>query len=136
VPPVLLTRRWRAEDPGGRFDLCDQKITIVDPNPLTFSQITWPGADITVAGCKITDADPNLINSFPRWAARPCANIIRGYDDEKFYNVENFCIKIIRHWRVIDWCQYDVNSQTPTGVWTFDQIIKVQNTTSSYNRSG
>lgn len=81
-----------------------------------------------MAGCKITDADPNLINSFPRWAARPCANIIRGYDDEKFYNVENFCIKIIRHWRVIDWCQYDVNSQTPTGVWTFDQIIKVQNT--------
>ena len=124
----VINRRWRAEDPGGRFDLCDQKITIVDPNPLTFSQISWPGADITVAGCKITDADPNLINSFPRWAARPCANIIRGYDDEKFYNVENFCIKIIRHWRVIDWCQYDVNSQTPTGVWTFDQIIKVQNT--------
>ncbi len=121
----IITRHWRAQDAGGRFDLCDQIITIIDPNPLTLNQITFPN-EITINGCILADANPDITGK-PTWPAKPCANIIAGYDDEKFFSVEGFCIKIIRHWRVIDWCLYDVNSNNSNGVWTKDQLIKVEN---------
>lgn len=120
-----ITRRWRVEDAGGRFNLCNQIITIIDNNPLTLQQITFPG-NIDVNGCTIADADPSFTGK-PTWPAKPCANIISGYDDEKFYSVDNVCIKIIRHWKVIDWCTYDVNSSGSVGVFTGEQIIKVKN---------
>ncbi len=123
-----IRRRWKAEDGGGRFDLCDQIIRVIDPNPLTRGGISWPAPDITVSGCSPADAHPDVIRSFPTWNPRPCANIIRGFEDERFFDVDGFCIKIIRKWRVIDWCQYDVNNPTPgVGLWEFDQIVKVQN---------
>lgn len=121
----LIIRHWRAEDPGGRFVLCDQRITIIDNNPLTSGQISWP-QNTTINGCIISDADPSKTGK-PTWPSKPCATIISGFEDEKFYNIDNSCIKIIRHWKVIDWCTYDVNSPTPTGLFTFDQIIKVVN---------
>lgn len=124
-----IRRLWRAEDPGGRFDLCYQSITIIDPNPIHAGNISWPAADVTISGCTVADAHPDRIGSFPTWSPRPCANIIRGYEDEKFYNVEGLCIKILRKWRVIDWCQYDVAHPDSNGVWEFNQVIKVRNTT-------
>lgn len=122
-----IRRRWKAEDAGGRFDLCDQIITIIDPSPLTRNQINWPNLDLTVNGCTAADAHPDVIRSFPTWSPRPCANIIRGYEDEKFYNVDNVCVKILRKWRVIDWCQYDVNNPNTVGIWDTVQVIKLVN---------
>ncbi len=122
-----IRRRWVAQDPGGRFDICYQSITIIDPNPLAQNQINWPAADLTIQGCSVADAHPDRIQSFPTWSPRPCANIIRGYEDERFYNVEGFCIKILRKWRVIDWCQYDVAHPDSNGVWVFNQVIKLSN---------
>lgn len=121
-----ITRRWRVVDAGGRFSICDQILTIRDNSPLTRAQITWP-ANISVPGCILSDADPS-ITGVPTWPAKPCASIIAGYDDEKFYNVENVCIKIIRHWKVIDWCTYEVNNPNTVGLFTNDQVIKVTNT--------
>ncbi len=121
-----IRRQWKVEDAGGRFNICNQTITIIDNNPLTRPQITFP-SNINVNGCTLADAHPSLTGT-PTWPAKPCATIISGYDDEKFYNVENACIKIIRHWKVIDWCTYDVNSSNSVGLFTGEQIIKIVNT--------
>ncbi|MEP7195681.1 MAG: T9SS type A sorting domain-containing protein [Saprospiraceae bacterium] len=121
----IITRHWRVTDGGGRFNVCDQTITIIDDNPLKLNQITWP-VNITVNGCILSDADPSRTGK-PTWPAKPCSNIIAGYDDEKFYNIDNSCIKIIRHWKVIDWCTYEVNSPSTLGLYTKDQTIKITN---------
>ncbi|MEO6190192.1 MAG: T9SS type A sorting domain-containing protein [Saprospiraceae bacterium] len=121
----LITRHWKVIDGGGRFALCDQLITIRDTNPLVAGQITWP-ANISLPGCLLSDADPSRAGK-PTWPAKPCATIIAGFEDEKFYNIDNSCIKIIRHWKVIDWCSYDVNSPGSPGLFTRDQIIKITN---------
>ncbi|NOT38671.1 MAG: T9SS type A sorting domain-containing protein [Saprospiraceae bacterium] len=121
-----ITRRWKVEDAGGRFNLCNQTLTIIDNSPLLKSQITFP-RDIEVPGCILSDGDPDITGK-PTWPAKPCASIIAGYDDEKFYNVENVCIKIIRHWKVIDWCTYEVNNPSTSGLFTGEQIIKIKNT--------
>ncbi|MFZ1515132.1 MAG: dockerin type I domain-containing protein, partial [Saprospiraceae bacterium] len=46
------------------------------------------------------------------------------YKDMKF-TVADGCMKILRDWKVIDWCQYIPNAKYPTGIWTYTQVIKL-----------
>jgi hypothetical protein len=121
-----IKRRWTATSAGGQIAVCDQYITTFDYNPITGNSIFWP-ADITVNGCKASDAHPDFSGK-PVLPVTPCSNLISGYTDERFYNIGGFCIKIIRHWRVIDWCLYDVNNPNSVGIYTRDQIVYVRNT--------
>jgi hypothetical protein len=121
-----IRRRWTATGAGGQFAICDQRITIVDSNVITINSITWP-PDITVNGCKASDAHPDFAGK-PVLPVTACSNLISGFTDERFYNVGGYCIKIIRHWRVIDWCLYDVNNPNSAGIFSRDQLIFVRNT--------
>ncbi|HEX5626018.1 MAG TPA: T9SS type A sorting domain-containing protein [Saprospiraceae bacterium] len=121
-----VNRRWFATTPGGRFAVCDQSITLVNDHPITTDSIHWP-PDITVNGCKASDGHPDFAGK-PSWPVGACSNLIAGYTDERFYNVGGYCIKIIRHWRVINWCAYDVNDPNSGGVFTREQIVYVRNT--------
>lgn len=122
-----IRRQWKATSLGGLFAICYQSITVRDNDPLTQNKIQWP-ADITVNGCKASDAHPDF-SGRPEFPVKACGNAIAGYTDERFYNIGGFCLKIIRHWRVIDWCLYDVNDPNSPGVFSRDQIVYVRNTT-------
>ncbi|MDQ3141878.1 MAG: T9SS type A sorting domain-containing protein [Bacteroidota bacterium] len=119
-------RIWRATDLGGRFDICEQYITVVDTFNFHCDSVRFP-KEITIIGCVVTDAHPDITGR-PKYPQGPCNNIIAGYSDEKFYNIDGFCVKIIRHWKVIDWCLYDVNSPNSNGLCEADQVIKIRNT--------
>ncbi len=121
----IIRRVWTATSLGGLKSNCQQSITVRDNDPLTANKISWP-ADITINGCKASDAHPDDAGK-PSFPIRPCGNAIAGYTDERFYNVGGFCIKIIRHWKVIDWCLYDVNNPTSPGIFSRDQIIYIRN---------
>lgn len=41
------------------------------------------------------------------------------------FTVADGCMKILRDWKVIDWCQYIPNAKYPTGIWTYTQVIKL-----------
>lgn len=120
-----VRRRWTATAAGGQIAVCDQFITLFDSTPVTTNSITWP-PDITVNGCKASDAHPDFAGK-PILPVTPCSNLISGFTDERFYNVGGYCIKIIRHWRVIDWCTYNVNDPNSAGVFSRDQLIFVRN---------
>lgn len=123
-----VIKRWRVEDSGGKFDLCDQRIDIVDPTPFNGRDINWP-RNYTVDGCEEIDAHPNnLPPGFdrPSYNNEDCANPVAGYDDKAFYDADGYCIKIERTWEVIDWCQYDVVTGQG-GSWSYVQIIYVDN---------
>ena len=52
-----------------------------------------------------------------------------NYEDLVFEFVQGVCLKILRTWRVIDWCQYEPNGTGGyNGYWEYQQIIKVINT--------
>ena len=128
-----IVRRWYAEDAAGLRDSCDQHITIQNSDPFDETDILWPPSFVTVNGCTEADAHPDLIPSNPK---RPralrndaCANIIVGYEDQIFHDVPGACLKILRTWTVIDWCQYDRNNPgSGRGEWSFVQTILVVNT--------
>lgn len=107
-------------------NFCDQYITVVNQHPVTSDSISWP-ADIIIDGCKAVDAHPDFAGKPILPSKKACSNLISGYTDERFYSVGGYCIKIIRHWRVIDWCLYDVNNPSNGGLFTRDQLIYLRN---------
>ncbi len=125
-----VIRRWRAEDAGGRFHICDQRIDIENRFPFTKNRISFPG-NYTTNGCEILDAHPdNLPAPFdrPTWTPSGCSKVVAGFEDDVYYDIPGYCIKIIRTWTVIDWCQYDVNNpSTSPGVFSMPQTIYVRN---------
>ncbi|MDX1684648.1 MAG: T9SS type A sorting domain-containing protein [Saprospiraceae bacterium] len=124
----FVIKRWRVEDNGGLFAVCDQRIDLIDDTPFDSTNIIWP-ADYTVDGCDEVDAHPNNLPTpygWPRYENDDCAQPVAGYEDDIHYSSNLYCIKIIRTWEVIDWCQYDINTGRG-GRWTYVQTIYLEN---------
>ncbi|HRO74510.1 MAG TPA: hypothetical protein PK611_12600, partial [Saprospiraceae bacterium] len=86
---------------------CLQTLTVVSP-PFSANDITFPG-EKTLASCNINDVTPEALNSKPIVQNTGCRDIGVTYSDQYFYNVDNICIKILRTWKVTDWCSYPTN---------------------------
>lgn len=117
-----IKRTWRVEDPYWNWHTCSQFIYVASSNnnPL---QINWP-PDYEVEGCN-PDVKPNQLpapyNS-PTWSGDECRLIGKSYTDMVF-TVNKSCKKIMRTWKLIDWCD---NNGFGTQ-WTHNQIIKIIN---------
>ena len=123
------------------FDICDteSKCAPVSPGCFqsghTFSDdVEWP-CDIFIQDCPSNVSYPSpyelannsafiaySTNAYPDWTDDKCSIIADTFYDEVF-EVEDACYKILRHWSIIDWCQYDEN--TGEGRWDYLQVIKV-----------
>jgi hypothetical protein len=135
---LAIVRGWRATDAYGNETLdCVQQIKVVNTRPFSgidnFSglppsqwEIVWPG-DQTLGICTDgTGLDPDD-------SGRPqiqgpnlgCADILISYNDEIFTGSEagDACLKVLRTWKVIDWCQPETIQQP----WSHIQQIKVMN---------
>lgn len=117
---------------GGGSDVCTQTIyfNAVDAFNDDNNDIDWP-ADVTLDGC----ADPvdgpygPDVTGFPSFTEGACDLVGANWTDQVFpFNNANgdACFKIIRTWKVIDWCQFTtINGGTTYPEWTHVQIIKV-----------
>ncbi|HZV43797.1 MAG TPA: HYR domain-containing protein, partial [Saprospiraceae bacterium] len=127
----LIERRFTAEGAVGNAApaTCTQRIWVVDFNPFYISDNTcnnsdpndgviWP-CDVVLTTC------PDDISGTgePEIISDACNLIGVTYEDLRFDFVEGACFKILREWAVIDWCQYD--PQTNYGLWHYTQVIKV-----------
>jgi hypothetical protein len=128
-----ITREFTATDPGGRTAKCTQIITVEGRKiPFTMTADRWP-SDVTLTGCE----NPNNPAFGPDFTGRPdltadniCSLVGAQYEDQIFTfnnNSGEACFKILRHWKVIDWCQ--VYPITGGGfyyaTWEHTQVIKV-----------
>ena len=122
-----VTRRWFYSLGTEKIYLedCVQRITITSdfngiinfPNDVDIdcSEVSTTTSGPTIGGVHVTDYDG-------------CANFAYAFEDQRFYNVDNICFKIIRTHTVIDWCAYVPNSGSNDGFYSDVQIIKVSNT--------
>jgi hypothetical protein len=69
------------------------------------SDIVFPG-DRTLASCDISKATPDALNSRPVVTNAACRDIGITFVDQVFTTDQDVCIKILRTWKVIDWCTY------------------------------
>ncbi|HJW30165.1 MAG TPA: T9SS type A sorting domain-containing protein, partial [Saprospiraceae bacterium] len=131
----LIERRFSASDgnDGVAPGTCTQRIWVVDYDPFYITDtncnnpnpndgVIWP-CDVLFTNCPEDLGDtgePTLFDD-------ACSLVAATYEDERFDFVDGACFKILRHWKVIDWCQY--NAQTGYGLWEYIQVIKVHDQT-------
>lgn len=122
-----ITRRWKATDIYGNMSTCIQTIHIIDTTPVV---VLFP-PDTTFHDCiTADDLDPEDLPApydRPRVLYEDCELIAYNYEDWVFTAAQNSCLKIIRRWKVIDWCTYQYGGDE--GIWEDSQILKIQDNT-------
>jgi hypothetical protein len=127
----LIERRFSASDgnDGVAPGTCTQRIWVVDYEPFYITDVTCNNAnpnDGVIWPCDVllTDCPEDLGDTGePTVFDDACSLVGVTYEDTRFDFVDGACFKILREWKIIDWCQY--NSQTGYGLWTYIQVIKV-----------
>ena len=124
----LITRTFIAND-GVKSGSCVQRIWVIDYNRFHINDTTcdnldpsdgviWP-CDVLISTCSDDLGDtgePVILDD-------GCSLIGMTYDDERFDFAEGACYKILRTWKILDWCQF--NPVTGSGLWKYTQTIKV-----------
>lgn len=137
-----VTRVWTATDAEGQTTSCIQKIYLendelfyINPNNNNdpTDDVDWP-LDYTSTTCG-AGLDPDQL---PAPFDRPvlhedaCDFIAVGYTDTYVEVQAPGCVKVLRKWHVVDWCQAGTNADPSVpgpGVWHYTQVIKINNST-------
>ncbi|MBP7273238.1 MAG: HYR domain-containing protein [Saprospiraceae bacterium] len=132
-------RTWIASDNYGNQSTCSQTVVVshVSNFVAQFPQ------DVTINNCS-GDVSPSVTGQ-PIISAVDCELIAQNFTDEIFTTVADACYKIIRTWRVVNWCTYNPNNNVTTtnlgiplgnnqyrdddGYFKYSQIIKVMDNT-------
>ena len=121
------------------FEICDTECWTVPASPScaqnftghTFADdVEWPcDVELTTCGPGLSPDELELNNQVHPFDVRPritedgCDLVAVTYEDLYLPITAPGCVKVLRTWIVIDWCQY--NQNTLAGYWTYEQIIKV-----------
>jgi hypothetical protein len=117
---------------GITYATCVQTITFRNDEPFYINQndaldpnddIEWPGDYVALSQCTALGLDPSITGE-PTFTEDACDLVGMRFDDVLYpFTTNGACLKIIRTWTVIDWCQTNINGINLT--WTYDQEIKV-----------
>jgi hypothetical protein len=121
-----ITRIWKATDLYGNMSSCTQTIHVIDNTPVV---VYFPPDYVSYDCVSEDDLNPeNLPAPFngPQVLYEDCEIIATSYEDWVFTAAPNSCVKIIRRWKVIDWCTYEYGGNQ--GYWEDTQILKIQDT--------
>jgi hypothetical protein len=127
----IIRRIFTATDSYGNVTTRTQNINVINNNPFREQNITWP-QNVTINACTNTpplpDAIPQANARRPNLGNVACSQVSANYEDIVFQYTEEACIKILRKWTVIDWCQRNPFIEG-SGTWTRTQVIMVNNNT-------
>ncbi|MEZ4910041.1 MAG: T9SS type A sorting domain-containing protein [Saprospiraceae bacterium] len=127
-----ITRTWSVEDYNWNWHTCTQTI-YVNSTGNYGPDIIWP-RDTTLVGCNPGYSPQDLMEgyNYPSWTGNECSMYGRSYSDMVFKTSSNQCKKIMRTWKVMDWC--NENPYGYGGIYSHIQIIKiVANTPPSFD---
>ena len=127
-----ITRTFTATDANGSVS-CTQTITFENFHPFNGrTDITWP-AEFDTIGCVDPATLTEDITGKPIFNEDECDLVGYSFDDHifPFFNTpqgNGACLKIIRKWKVIDWCNFSFDPTTGRyeyDKYEYEQIIKV-----------
>jgi len=126
-----IVRTFTATDANGSVS-CTQTITFENFHPFDGNdpaQLIWPASFDTI-GC-IDPADlTEDITGRPIFVEDECDLVGYSFEDHvfPFFNSQRACLKIIRKWKVIDWCDFEYDPATGRFEYEryeYEQVIKV-----------
>jgi Cohesin domain len=122
-----IVRTWKATLSNGNFSTCNQTITSVDNTPVT---VTFPPNYNVPGNCVSLNslAPANLPAPYGAPViTSDCELMATNYSDQVFVVSGPACYKIVRTWKVINWCTYVPGGTI--GMWEGQQIIMVTDNT-------
>lgn len=122
-----ITRTWSVEDYNWNWHSCTQTIYVSSSGGIG-PDVTWP-RDTTLIGCNPGYSPQDLPEdyNYPTWNGNECSMYGRSYSDMVFKTTTNQCKKVMRTWKVMDWC--NENPYSYSGIYTHVQIIKIVSST-------
>lgn len=111
-----IRRIWTGYNEIGQFS-CKQYITLQRTNIFN-GQINWPKDWSGTCEDVIPFNEPNYDVGF-------CDQVAHTFTDDTFRFDQNACIKILRNWKVLDWCVYHPNSYSNNGLYSHTQILMI-----------
>lgn len=99
-----IIRRFQASNSYNSYDICEQIVTIVGVHNY---KIRFP--EDKELSCGETPLQEQVIKE-----QSSCDYLVVSVQDQKFFDGNSQCGKIFRTYRVINWCEYDGNSQPIT----------------------
>jgi len=126
----FITRTFEATDCMGNVSTKTQTINVTNNDPFVCEDIVWPDTVVTLQNICLNSSMTISTDDagYPSWPADNCALIGVSYKDEFSDDPLSGCPKIIRKFKLIDWCQYVSNSGSTLGLCEFEQTIDVINT--------
>ncbi len=129
-----VTRIYTATDKVGNSVSCVQIITINNSTPFNITDVTcfnenpndgviWP-CDITLDECG-PGLSPEDLDSEPVIIEDLCDLVGVSFEDTELPITPPGCIKLLRKWIVVDWCQPDPSFPLGYVTWEYIQEIKV-----------
>jgi hypothetical protein len=120
-----VIRRWTIQTQFGQ-GTCTQRITVSPTGNFGNQDITWP-LDYDLGECVGSIHPDDLPPGYrrPTWINDECAMIGTSYHDQIVNIGGGGCKKILRTWKVIDWCTYQTNHYPQVGIWMHVQVIKL-----------
>ena len=149
-----VTRIWSVTDASGNSASCVQFIFLINSDPFNIvdtecrnypinnlepavgphsskDDVEWPcDIELNTCGNGLTPDDLEVnypLDARPQIFKGNCDLIAVTHEDETLPIQGDACLKILRTWIVIDWCNYDVNYPYAGGRWEYVQVIKVLN---------
>ncbi|MBK8054665.1 MAG: HYR domain-containing protein [Saprospiraceae bacterium] len=120
-----IIRRISLPNAGGT---CTQRIDFTNSAPDFDPIISWPRDTILSGQCSFLGLDTTRTKA-PRLRDGLCSMIGVNYKDAVFpFTTNGACYKIIRTWKVIDWCQRVTSPVAGPKTWEYEQEIKVMDT--------
>lgn len=127
-----ILRVFKVTDAAGNMSVCTQTITVVNSHPFDGSKIVWPSNYTSYDCAKPDNFDPEDLPDTFNFPVLPtddqCALIAVSHEDHVFTVSMPSCYKILRTWKVMDWCQFHPDIDPNQGLWTHTQMIIIQDT--------
>lgn len=128
-----VTRVWTATDASGNTASCVQIISLINGTPFNITDtncnnsnpndgVIWP-CDYDTNSCG-PGLDP-AVTGEPQIFEDQCDLVAVTYEDLILPITPPACLKVLRTWTIVDWCQY--NGNPSAGFWEYTQTIKVLN---------
>ena len=111
-----------------------QSITVVSPVAFDPDRIVWPRDTMFFDRCTAEDLHPDNLPlgvDRPRLGEGVCELIGSSITDEQIFSADNDglgCVKVLRKWSVINWCDTDIVTGLPAR-WDSIQTIGLENRT-------
>ena len=99
-----IKRTWNAKDKCGNQVTVDQKIVTKHRSDF---EVLFPADKLSICG-NAEDISPDAIGR-PIIMDDECELVGVNYEDQRFDIVPDACFKIVRTWRIVDWCKYNPN---------------------------